>query len=105
MALITYDEAIAHTRLSIPAASPPSEAENDLRLKMIMAESLVRVHLKCVPDDEEELDLVRAAVLKVLGNLYRFRGDDESTFGRGTPDPISSDVVQLLNMLRKPALG
>jgi hypothetical protein len=36
----------------------------------------------------------------VLGNLYRFRGDDEKS-----PSPISEDVVSMLSMLRDPSLA
>ena len=49
----------------------------------------------------EELSIIQAATLKVVGNLYRFRGDDE----RVAAAPISPEVIAMLSHLRDPALA
>lgn len=106
MALVTYDQAVAHLKQQGVLDVSPEDV--DLALKLQQASSLVLVHLKrpgewsvdSDPTDDPEFAIVQAAVLKVLGNLYRFRGDDESS-----PAPISDDVVRMLSMLRDPTLA
>lgn len=106
MALITYDQAVQHLQQQgVLDVSPASE---DLTLKVEQASAIVLVHLKrpaewdvdSDPTDDPEFAIVQAAVLKVLGNLYRFRGDDPQS-----PSPLSDDVVRMLSMLRDPTLA
>lgn len=86
----------------------PLEQNADLTLKMEQASALVLIHIKRAaewdvdsdPSDDPEFAVVQAAVLRVLGNLYRFRGDDEKSVS-----PISEDVVSMLSMLRDPSLA
>lgn len=106
MALITYAAAVAHLRQSGVLDVSPADA--DLTLKIEQASALVLVHLKrpaewdadSDPADDPEFAIVQAAVLKVLGNLYRFRGDDEKSVS-----PVSEDVVSMLSMLRDPSIA
>lgn len=101
--LITFEDARRHLRIS---ASDTDSAE-DLQFKMQQAESLVINHIKR-PDhgwtvataNDHELAIVQAAILKVLGNLYRFRGDQEKPMVA-----LSPDVIAMLSMLRDPALA
>lgn len=110
MALITFDAAVNHLRQNgvILDESPESPQTADLRLKMEQASAIVLIHLKrpaewavdTDPSDDPEFAIVQAAVLKVLGNLYRFRGDDEKASA-----PISDDVLAMLSILRDPSLA
>ena len=93
MRLVTYAQAVAHLKTSIPSASPEPPAESDLRLKIEQAESLVIDYVNQRRSDGDLWDAtveawdvtsetyppparVTAAVLVQLGELYRFRGDD-----------------------------
>jgi inactivated superfamily I helicase len=110
MALITFEAAVNHLRQNgvVVAASPEEPAAADLLLKMEQASALVVAHLKRPaewavddrPEDDPEFAIVQAAVLKVLGNLYRVRGDDEQS-----PAPVSADVVSMLSLHRDPTLA
>lgn len=104
MALVTYATAVRHLRQTGVLDGSPED--DDLTAKIEQASALVLVHLKRAgewtvdtdPTDDPEFAVVQAAVLKVLGNLYRFRGDDEKPVS-----PISEDVVSMLSMLRDPS--
>lgn len=106
MALISMEAAIAHLKQQGVLVVSPEDP--DLALKLRQASSIVLNHLKrpgewdedASPDDDPEFGVVQAAVLKVLGNLYRFRGDDDKA-----PAPISDDVAALLSPLRDPSLA
>ncbi len=106
MALVTFDAALNHLRQQgALSTSPP---DDDLTLKIEQASALVLVHVKrpaewdidSDPTQDPEFAIVQAAVFKVLGNLYRFRGDDEKPM-----NPVGEDVIAMLSMLRDPALA
>jgi len=107
MALITYTMAVNHLNQQgvLDSVSPE---DPDLIAKMESATSLVLIHLKrqgewtveTDPETDPEFAIVQAAILKVLGNLYRFRGDDEKT-----PDPVDQSVVSMCSMLRDGAIA
>lgn len=103
MAVISYDVAIRHLRqIGVLDGSPE---DDDVNMKIEQASAIVVLYLKrpaewdidSLATDDPEFAIVQAAVLKVLGNLYRFRGDDDVA-----PAPISPDVALMLNMLRDP---
>lgn len=106
MALITYAAAVRH--LNQTGVLDGSPADEDLELKIEQASAQVVIYLKrpgewdidTLPADDPEFAIVQAAVLKVLGNLYRFRGDDEEGVA-----PISPDVKLMLDPLRDPTLA
>lgn len=106
MALVTYTAAVNHLKQNGVLDVSPSDT--DLELKIEQASSLVLIHLKrpgewdvnSRPDDDPEFAVVQAAVLKVLGNLYRFRGDDDTS-----PNPVDDSVVSMLSMLRDPSMA
>jgi hypothetical protein len=106
MPLITYAAAVRHLNQGGVLDSSPEDA--DLVLKIAQASAIVSLYLKrpgewdieSIADDDPEFALLQAAVFKVLGNLYRFRGDDMES-----PAPISPDVKLLLDPLRDPALA
>lgn len=106
MALITYAQAVAHLKQNGVLDGSPTD--DDLTLKIEQASAMVLIYLKrpgewdvdAIPADDPEFALVQAAVLKVLGNLYRFRGDDEKAVA-----PVSDDVVSMLSMLRDPEMA
>lgn len=110
MALVTYEQAVRHLRQQgvLDLNVSPAEQDADLTLKMEQASALVIAHLKrpgewdvnANPDDDPEFAIVQASVLKVLGNLYRFRGDDEKA-----ASPMSADVVDMLSPHRDPSLA
>lgn len=106
MALISYEQAVAHLRQTGVLDVSPEDA--DLALKVKQASALVIGFLKRPgewdgtenPDDDPEFAVIQAAVMKVLGNLYRFRGDDVEA-----PTPISPDVERMLAPYRVPTLA
>lgn len=106
MALVTYDLAVRH--LKQQGVLDVSPEDTDLAAKIEQASAIVLIHLKrpaewtvdSDPTEDPEFGIVQAATLKVLGNLYRFRGDDEKS-----PSPLSDDVVDMLSILRDPTLA
>lgn len=106
MALVTYGEAIRHLQQQGVLDGSPSD--EDVMLKLEQASAIVAVHLKrpgewsigSIAADDPEFAIVQAAILKVLGNLYRFRGDDDAA-----PEPMSPDVKMMLDPLRDPTLA
>lgn len=108
MALITYAQAVAHLKQNgVLDVGSPAE-DSDLAVKIEQASAIVLIYLKrpgewdvdSLPTDDPEFAIVQAAVLKVLGNLYRFRGDDESAAA-----PVSEDIIRMLSILRDPSLA
>ena len=106
MALVSYDMAVRH--LLQQGVLDGSPEDSDLSAKIEQASALVLSHLKRpgewdVNSDattDPEFAIVQAATLKVLGNLYRFRGDDEKS-----PNPVSEDVVSMLSLHRDPSMA
>lgn len=107
MPLITLDQ--AKTQIRVPLDSV--EYDEDLELKIEHATALVVDFLNRNEDDwvagspqaspsDQEFPLVQAAVLEVLTNLWRHRGDD------GTADgPMTKRVELMLRGIRIPAIG
>lgn len=104
MALITYAVAVRH--LVQEGVLDGSPEDDDVALKVEHASAIVQLYLKrpgewdVTTTEDLEFLIVQAAVLKVLSNLYRFRGDDEEA-----PSPISPDVKMMLDPLRDPTLA
>lgn len=106
MALVTYAAAVAHLKQTGVLDGSPEDA--DLALKIEQASALVLIHLKrpaewdveSDPTDDPEFAVVQAAVFRVLGNLYRFRGDDDRA-----PNPVDDGVISMLTMLRDPTMA
>lgn len=106
MAIVSLEMARRHTR------SIGVQDDDDLALKILAAEALVLQHLRRTdetsppwtaetdPETDREFAIAQAAVLKVLGNLYRYRGDDETPM-----NPMSEDVIAMLSMQRDPTLS
>jgi hypothetical protein len=111
MALITYAQAVNHLRQNGVLGISPEDA--DLALKVKHATSIVLVYIgrpaewdeNADPESDPEFGIVQAAVLKVLGNLYRFRGDDEPTFATVGFDPLGPDIVSMLSLIRDPSMA
>jgi hypothetical protein len=105
--LISLDQ--AKIQLRLPIAS--TEYDDDLSLKVESATAIVVDYLNRSEDDwivgspaaspaDYELPIVQAAILEVLANLWRHRGDE------GTQDgPLTARVVNMLRGLRIPAIG
>jgi hypothetical protein len=112
VSLITIDQAKAHLRIDTVSASPPDAAEVDLTLKMEAAEAIILDYLK-VPvtspplwtDETDVPPLVSAAILLQLGELYRFRGDDDGKADREPSGSLSPLVEGMLRRYRDPALA
>jgi hypothetical protein len=104
MGYLDLDLARRHTR------SQGVPDDDDLRLKMAQAEAIVLQHIKYAaspewdetsdPETDRDFAIIQAATLKVLGNLYRFRGDDEKP-----GNPLSEDVILMLSQHRDPSLA
>lgn len=113
MALITYKQAKDHLHLTT------DDAKKDVLLKMEHATAIVldyidRLATAASPDwtdatdpaSDRDFALVQAAILIVLGDLYRFRGDDdERDTDAVTVGYINPRAVRILHRLRTPALG
>jgi len=107
MPLVTLDQ--AKVQLRLPADS--TEYDDDLELKIQHATSLVVDYLDRHEDDwvagspqgsptDNEFPIVQAAILEVLTNIWRNRGDV------GTEDgPLTKRVENMLRGQRVPALG
>ena len=106
MALITYDMGINHLRqIGVLDVSPE---DPDFAQKVKQASSIVITHLKrpgewdsdTDPEDDVEYGQAQVMCLRVLGWLYRFRGDDER-------DQSLDDVLRNSgsSMLRDPSLA
>lgn len=112
MALVPLATALAHLRL-VPSTGSPNPYEDDVQLKLDQATAIVLIHIKrqnydewsenTDPATDPEFALVQAAILKVLGNLYRFRGDDSQIPG-AVEGPMTPDIVRMLEPLRMPTL-
>lgn len=110
--LVTYATAASHLKLLDLTSDPDVQAE--VMRYLAEAQGLVLRHIKFVQRDPpwtEETDpavdgdfaIVQAGILTVLGNLWRFRGDDEaSAAGNG---PLTPRVAELLSQLRDPSFA
>lgn len=107
MPLITLDQ--AKIQLRLPEDS--IEYDDDLSLKLEQATALVVDYLERAEDDwaagspmaspaDFEFPIVQAAILEVLTNLWRNRGDQADA-----PGPMTPRVEQMLRGLKAPALG
>lgn len=112
MSLITLAQAKAHLRIDTVSVSPTDPAEADLILKMIAAEHIVLDYLKVVSvspplwtDETDVPPLVSAAILLQLGELYRFRGDDDGKADRESAGSLSPMIEGILRRYRDPALA
>lgn len=127
MRLITWEMALGQLKVSIPEASPlmaPFEA--DIRHKIEIAEEMVIEHVdqRLGPTSQEWSAtvalwnveggspservpaLVQGAVLRVLKELDRFRGDDiDSDTPQRPYGTLSPMVVSMLHRLRDPAIA
>lgn len=105
MAFVSNEMVIAHLK-------GVDEAEGfDIDAKVRVAQALVLKHIDresytgwsddTDPDADTEFAIVQAAILKVLMNLYRFRGDDEELY-----DPLDGvkSMLQAVG-LRDPSLA
>jgi len=107
MPLITLDQAKTQLRLPIDSI----EYDDDLTVKIEHATAIVVDYLDRNEDDwaagspqgspaDQEFPIVQAAILEVLTNLWRHRGDE------GTQDgPLTARVTNMLRGLKVPALG
>jgi len=105
--LITLDQ--AKTQLRLPIVS--QEYDDDLLLKLEHATSIVLDYLERSEDDwiigspsaspaDTEFPIVQAAILEVLTNLWRHRGDEGVQDG-----PLTLRVANALRGIKRPALG
>lgn len=114
MALVSLETALAHLRLTVEEGSPTNPYAEDVQQKLNVATAIVLIHIKRQNYDEwsEETDpasdpefaIVQGAILKVLGNLHRFRGDDSQIPG-AVEGPMTKDIVDMLSPLRMPSLA
>jgi hypothetical protein len=112
MSLITIAQAKAHLRIDTDSLIPSDAADADLLLKMAQAEHLILDYLKTPMtsppywvDETDVPPLVQAAILFQLGELYRFRGDDDGKADRATDGSLSPMIEGMLRRYRDPALA
>jgi hypothetical protein len=114
MALITITEACAHLRI------PEAPTDLDLAAKLAAAEAIVLDYLNLTADMQaitaawtpETIPLqAKHAMLLELGELWRFRGDDDETPARWGPNEtgggdldLAPPIVGLLRRLQPKVL-
>jgi hypothetical protein len=89
----------------------------DLKLKCEQATAMVLNYLERAADDsspawtaetdpstDPELAIVKAAILTLLGDMYRFRGDDEEPSHTSAHD-LPPRVARTLRLLKDPTLA
>jgi hypothetical protein len=95
--LVTLDEGKGHLRL--PASDTAQDA--DVTAKLDAAEAIILDYLNLTPDMRTITAAwtagtvplpAKQAILLELGELWRFRGDDETAPVRWTPDSAAGDV-------------
>ncbi|HUU84183.1 MAG TPA: head-tail connector protein [Phycisphaerae bacterium] len=113
MSLITFAQATAQVRRGDLVEGSPLDAEAaDLVQKMAAAEAIILDYLKVTTapgsppawDETTVPEVVRAAVLLQLAELYRFRGD-EAAGAAQTAGDLSPVITNLLRRYRDPALA
>lgn len=110
MSLITLEQAKWQLRITTVGGSPADPIEAEILSKMAEAEAIILDYLK-TPDPTwvDELTTpasVRAAILYELGELWRFRGDDQAGQGPAPGDgDLSPVIVGILRRYRDPALA
>ena len=105
MALVDIEQAARHVKVSIEI--PENIAE--LAPLLDRATALVIHYIKrpdhgwtvgTDPAADLEFAIVQAAILKVLTNLYAFRGDEQPRI-----NPLDEGVRFMLDMFRKPTVA
>lgn len=104
VALVTFDMAVAHLKQT----GAVFEADPDLQRKIEQASAIVVAYVKrpgewtidSDPASEPDFAIVQGAVLHVIGNLFRFRGDDDNE-----PSVLDTNVMNMLALIRDPALA
>lgn len=106
MALITYQQAVDHLKQNGVLDVSPSDA--DLERKIEQASAIVQTAMKRFGEWDSDTDAAtdpefawaQAMTLKVLGHLYRFRGDD-------TDEPSLEEMLKKsgITLYRDPSLA
>lgn len=114
MALVTLQQVKTHLRIT------NGDQDEDLEMKLDQATALVVLYLKRTdlgspdpePADADPTDLtpieraiVQAAILEVVANLDRFRGDDPDGENPNGVEFLTPSIRGRLSMLRDPALA
>lgn len=101
MALVSYALAKQHLRLT------DDNSQADVTLKADVASAIVLAYIgrsaadspvwddSIDPADDADFAIVQAAVLKVLANLWRWRGDDQPP----EDSPLTADVRGMLKLV------
>jgi hypothetical protein len=125
MDLVTLAQARRHLRLSEeigggspPSGSPPSAEDEDLQLKIDQATEIILDYIERPADAVWTAEIaswdsatvpgsVQAAILLQVGQLWRFRGDDQSNEQLPASEHgyLALGVTALLHRFRDPALA
>lgn len=110
--IVTLAQVKQHLRLGSSTAE-----DADLTLKLAQAHALVLDYVDrpsdtdwhaglLLWDDETAPKAIQAAILRQVGDLVRFRGDDDDpSEGKVDGTDLSPRVKQLLRMYRRPVLA
>jgi hypothetical protein len=103
--LVTLQEAKEHLKITTPDGDP---ADADLQAKVDEAEAVIIDYMQAGPVDDFVGDwIVRAAILIQVGQLDRFRGDDDRD--RLPPRPADGyllpEITSLLQRKKRFAVG
>lgn len=115
MPILTLEQVKDHLKIT------HADEDRDLELKLRHATALVINYLKrtdlgspldtdvslIVPSELTtiELAIVQGAILKVVANFDRFRGDEAEGENPSTQEFLTPDIRGILSMLRDPALA
>lgn len=122
MAIVTLEQLQAHLRLTVGSESPLTPEQEDLQLKLDIAEGMVLDYL-ARPDDADWTALlqhwvdgevaspaetvppaVKGAILLQAGELYGFRGDDLDNPKRDATGDLCPAAKACVYRFRDPAL-
>lgn len=111
MSLITLEQANWQLKIG-DGSSSACPTDDEVLFKMALAEAIILDYLKIVAvsppiwtDENNVPPVVQAAILLELGELWRFRGDDQSGQGPQNDGNLSPMIVGLLRRYRDPALA
>lgn len=112
MSLITLEQAKWQLKLGAPGDTQPDPIDDEVMFKVALAEAIILDYLKVVQgspptwsDENDVPPVVQAAILLELGELWRFRGDDQNGQGPQNDGDLSPMIVGLLRRYRDPALA
>src|SRR5690606_19843721 len=102
--MVTLEMALEHLRLT-PGEGSPDPVSQDVQTKLTAARAIVLDYIDRPDEDFDDDVVVDAAILWQLGELYRWRGDDDSAPPDREPGQLAPMVRALLARRRDPVVS